>query len=103
MSAKLSSAALVRRLYRKFQTNERGFLSRLFSLLFSFSFFFLFYLGAGLRPRLNSRTLEKSMLRLSIFRSTKGGNIDDVLRARGRISIALRLLHFVFLNSHDVI
>lgn len=46
MSAKLSSAALVRRLYRKFQTNERGFLSRLFSLLFSFSFFFFVLSGS---------------------------------------------------------
>lgn len=81
---------------------KRGFLSRLFSLPFFF-FSFLFYPGAGLRPGLNPRTLEKSMLRLSIFRSTKRGNIDDVLRARGRISIALGLLHLGFLNSHDVI
>lgn len=57
MSAKLSSAALVRRLYRKFQTNERRFsffhlffspfLSALrpFSPLFSFPFVFFFLSG----------------------------------------------------------
>ena len=113
MSAKLSSAALVRRLYRKFQTNERGafsfpsFLSLSFSLVFSFLFFFFFFFvpsgSSRLRPRgLKPRTLEKSMLRLSIFRSAKRGNIDNVLslsfslcfslylRTRGTISIVAR-------------
>lgn len=55
MSAKLSSAALVRRLYRKFQTNERRFSFfhlffppfplRPFSPLFSFPFVFFFLSG----------------------------------------------------------
>lgn len=83
MSAKLSSAALVRRLYRKFQTNERRFSFfhlfflpfplplRPFSPLVLLPFCFLFPVGRdlGLDPRRVSK--NRSPLRVSIPRPNR--------------------------------